>query len=171
LKKASILPFYTLLLFTLLIFVVATQLLSSCTKIDLYEKVVAIPKHRWESSFKPSFKFVITDTTSPYQLFITLRHNERYNYNNLWVNLYTKSPGAPKANKAQYELPLANNERGWLGTGMDDIYEQRVNLTPGNENFYFKKPGEYTFTLEHIMREDPLENVMNVGLRVEKKPS
>ena len=31
------------------------------------------------------------------------------------------------------------------------------------------KAGNYTFTIEQIMREDPLENVLNVGLRIEKK--
>ncbi|MBD0331973.1 MAG: gliding motility lipoprotein GldH [Chitinophagaceae bacterium] len=142
----------------------------SCAKIDLYEKQVSIHRYKWQSNYKPSFKFIITDTASPYQLFIIIRHNEKYNYNNLWLNLYIKAPGSAKANKVQYELPLATNEKGWLGTGMDDIYEHRVNLTPANEKFYFKRPGEYTFTIEHIMREDPLQNVMNIGLRLEKKP-
>ncbi len=83
--------------------------------------------------------------------------------------MYTLAPGSKTAAKAQYELPLATNEKGWLGTGMDDLYEHRIALTPLNESFYFKKAGEYTFTLEQIMREDPLSNVMNVGLRIEKK--
>ena len=104
----------------------------------------------------------------PYQVYIILRHNEKYNYNNIWVNLYTQLPGDSAASKVQYELPLANNE-GWLGTGMDDIYEHRVALTPNSERFYFKKAGTYKFTVEQIMREDPLENIMNVGLRIEKK--
>jgi gliding motility-associated lipoprotein GldH len=67
-------------------------------------------------------------------------------------------------------LPLDTNEKGWLGIGMDDIYEHRIALTPPNQKFYFQKSGNYTFTVEHIMREDPLQNVMNVGLRIEKKP-
>ncbi len=146
------------------------MLLFSCTKINLYEKVTAIPKHKWHSKFKPAFKFNISDTTSAYQLFLIIRHNEKYNYNNLWINLYIIEPGTAIANKVQYELPLATNERGWLGTGMDDIYEHRINLTPASETFYFKKSGIYTFTIEQIMRDEPLENVMNIGIRVEKKP-
>ena len=141
----------------------------SCTKINLYEKSIALPDHEWKSSFKPVFHFTISDTTSPYQIFIVFRHNDQYNYNNLWVNLYTLAPGSKAPSKAQYELPLATNEKGWLGTGMDDIYEHRIALTPLNESFYFKKAGEYTFTLEQIMREDPLQHVWNVGLRIEKK--
>jgi len=102
-------------------------------------------------------------------MYIILRHNDQYNYNNIWVNLYTLSPDSKTPLKAQYELPLANNNKGWLGTGMDDIYEHRIALTPLNGKFYFKKAGTYTFTIEQIMREDPLQNVMNVGLRIEKK--
>lgn len=143
--------------------------LFSCTKIDLYEKVAAVPKHEWQSGFKPQFKFTISDTTAAYQLFIIFRHTEKYNYNNIWINLYTKTPGDSAISKVQYELPLATNEKGWLGNGMDDLYEHRIALTPFNGDFYFKKPGEYTFALEQIMREDPLQEVMNVGLRIEKK--
>jgi gliding motility-associated lipoprotein GldH len=67
--------------------------------------------------------------------------------------------------KAPFELQLANNEK-WLGSGMDDIYEHRIKLTPNPVSL---KVGAYHFKIEQIMREDPLENVMNVGLRVEKK--
>jgi gliding motility-associated lipoprotein GldH len=67
----------------------------------------------------------------------------------------------------QYELPLANNE-GWLGTAMDDLYEHRIRITP-NEGIVLKA-GEYNFSIGQIMRKDPLENVLNVGLRIEKKP-
>jgi gliding motility-associated lipoprotein GldH len=145
-----------------------TLLLASCQRVDLYEKVVTIPKNQWRSSYKPSFTFSIKDTTTAYQLYLIIRHNEKYNYNNIWLNLYTKSPEGT-ISKAPYELPLATNEKGWLGTGMDDLYEHRIALTPLNRQFYFQKGGNYTFSLEHIMREDPLENIMNVGLRIEKK--
>jgi gliding motility-associated lipoprotein GldH len=143
-------------------------LLASCQRVDLYEKVVTIPKNKWASSYKPSFTFSINDTTTAYQLYLIIRHNEKYNYNNIWLNLYTKSPEGT-ISKAPYELPLATNEKGWLGTGMDDLYEHRIALTPLNRQFYFQRAGNYTFSLEHIMREDPLENIMNVGLRIEKK--
>ena len=150
-----------------LLFACSLQLFS-CDTIDLYEKVLPLPAHQWQTNFRPRFTFQIKDTTVPYQAFIILRHNNKYSYNNLWVNLYTKSPDGT-VGKAQYELPLATNEKGWLGIGMDDLYEHRIALTPVDQNFYFKKPGTYIFTLEHVMRQDTLEQVMNVGLRIEKK--
>ena len=137
----------------------------SCTTVDLYEKSATIPKQEWESSFKPSFDFTIKDTSSPYKLFFILRHNEKYSFNNIYINVYVKGPGQDSATKIQQDLVLATNDKGWLATGMDDIYEHRIPLAP-EQNL---KAGTYTFTIEQIMREDPLKNVLNAGLRLEKK--
>lgn len=140
--------------------------LFSCTTVDLYEKTVALPGHQWKSSFKPSFTFTIKDTNSLYQIFLILRHNEKYNYSNIYVNLYARLPGQDSVLKIQQDLLLASPEKGWLASGMDDIYEHRLKLGEPQT----LKAGTYTFILEQIMREDPLLNVMNAGLRVEKEP-
>ncbi len=97
-----------------------------------------------------------------------IRHNDKYSFNNIYITLTTKQPGQDSLQTARFDLPLATNEKGWLATGMDDIYEHRISLTPSGNNFYFRKKGDYTFTLEQIMREDPLNNVLNAGLRIEK---
>jgi gliding motility-associated lipoprotein GldH len=152
----------------LTICLVITLALAGCDTIDLYDRAVGISGHAWRSSEKPVFRFNIKDTTVPYQLYVLLRHSSRYNYNNLWINLHTVAPDG-STNTAQYELPLAASEKGWLGTGMEDIYEHRIALTPVNQDFRFSRAGTYTFTIEHIMRENPLQEVYNVGLRVEKK--
>lgn len=143
-----------------------TGILYSCATIDLYEKTVAIPEHAWKSSFKPSFDFTIKDTTASYTVFLVLRHNEKYSFSNIFLNLYVKGPGQDSTIKIQKELTLATNEKGWLGSGMDDIYEHRIAMAAPQS----LKAGNYTFTLEQIMREDPLENVLNAGIRLEKKP-
>jgi gliding motility-associated lipoprotein GldH len=139
-------------------------LFSSCTTVDLYEKTVPVPGHAWEGSFRPSFDFTIKDTTSLYQPFLVLRHNEKYNYNNIYINLYVKGPGQDTAMKIQKNLQLASNEK-WTASGMDDIYEHRIILGDPQP----LKAGNYQFTLEQIMRENPLQNVFDVGIRVEKK--
>ena len=154
---------------TIIVLLFASNLfIASCNTIDLYERVASIPNYAWQSNFKPRFTFDISDTTSTYQVYIILRHNEKYNYNNIWLNLYAQAPG-DSTQKFMLELPLATNDKGWLGTAMDDLYEHRVALTLDPQKFNFKKKGTYTFTLEQVMREDPLQHVMNVGIRLEKK--
>lgn len=143
-------------------------LLSSCQTVDLYEKTASIPGHQWKSSFKPVFTFTINDTTAAYKLFLTIRHFDKYNYKNIYLKVTTRQPGDDSTRSVMYDLPLANDDEGWKGSGMDDIWEQRILLSSpaGNE---FHRKGNYTFTIEQVMREDPLENVLNVGLRIEKK--
>lgn len=138
--------------------------LISCTSIDLYEKTAPIPGHSWQNSFRPSFDFTIKDTNALYQPFLVIRHNEKYNYSNIYINLYIKPPGQDSTIKIRKNVSLVLNEN-WNATGMDDIYEQRIQL--GNAQTL--KAGTYQFTLEQIMRENPLQNVFDVGIRIEKK--
>jgi gliding motility-associated lipoprotein GldH len=149
---------------TLFIVLLSSYILTSCTTVDLYEKTVSLPDHEWKGDYKPEFNFTITDTTSLYQVFFVIRHTEKYNYNNIWVNYFYQPPNDTLHKEAR-EFQLATNEKGWLATGMDDIYEHRLKLAPDAGKL---KAGSYKFILENIMREDPLKEVMNVGIRVEK---
>jgi len=143
----------------------------SCTAIDLYAKSVSIPGHSWHNSFKPSFTFTIRDTGSLYEPFLILRHTDKYNYNNIWLNISVKSPGVDSLRTFRIDKQLATNEEGWLGSGMDDIYEHRLKLVQEfvDHDVSLRTPGEYVFTIEQIMRENPLNNVLDVGLRIDKK--
>ncbi|MEO5650140.1 MAG: gliding motility lipoprotein GldH [Ginsengibacter sp.] len=139
--------------------------LFSCGNIDLFEKQAQIPSQQWFYNNVPQFTFHVEDTTSRYTIYLVLRHTDLYNYNNIWLRLGSKAPG----DSMQFQninLKLASDAKGWEGVAMDDIYEVRKNITPGPVSF--KRPGEYTFSVAQIMRENPLQYIMNVGLRVEK---
>jgi gliding motility-associated lipoprotein GldH len=147
-------------------FLACALLLAACNpSIDVFEKNVSLPKQQWESSFKPEIIFTVTDTVSLYNIYLVLRHTDAYNFNNLWIKAYVLQPGDNTVKSQQYDLTLATNDKGWLGSAMDDIYEHRILIQPQTK---FKKTGDYHFTIEEIMREDPLLHVLNVGLRVEK---
>jgi gliding motility-associated lipoprotein GldH len=149
-----------------LLVAISCQLVAfSCTTVDLYEKTVPVPGHAWQNSFRPSFDFTIKDTTSLYQLYLVLRHNEKYNYTNIYINLYVQAPGQDSTLIIRRDLPLATSEKGWLATGIDDIYEH---LAPLGEAQTLKA-GKYVFSIEQIMRDNPLPNILDVGIRVEKK--
>ena len=138
--------------------------LSACTTVDVFEKNITIPRHEWSNNFKPEIVFEITDSLSTYNIFTVIRHSDAYRYKNLWMNIYIQSPG-DTVRKQKLDLKLATDDKGWLGSGMDDIYEHRIRIT---DKPVALKAGTYRFRLENIMREDPLEHVMNVGVRVEK---
>ncbi len=145
------------------IILIATAL-NSCGTMDVYEKAVSFPDHQWKSSVKPSFTFSIEDTVASYDVFIIFRHEDAYHFNNLWLNVSTQAPRDTVKNQL-INVPLADNKKGWLGTGMDDVFDHRARITRSPIKL---KKGNYTFTLQQNMREEPLQFVLNAGIRVEK---
>ena len=154
--------------FRIIFFLIPGSLLlfqTSCTTVDVFEKNAAIPQHAWSSQFKPSFSFEIKDTAARYNVYIVLRHTDAYRYKNIWVNLAIQPPtGDPRSQPLHLEL--ATDEKGWLGSGMDDIFEHRIIINP--ERPASLKAGTYQYTVSNIMRDDPLNNILNVGIRLEK---
>ena len=148
-------------------FLIFTLAFVSCQQnIDVFEKNVAIPDHAWSSRFKPEISFTVQDTLARYNIYAVVRHTDAYEFNNIWINIYTKVPGDSVMRKQQLDLKLATDEKGWLGSGMDDIFEHRILITAQPEAL--TKAGTYIFSFENIMRVDPLPGVLNMGIRVEK---
>ncbi len=148
----------------LIIIAVCILQLAACNSIGVFEKNVAFKKQEWTSANKPAFTFTITDTLAKYNIFLVLRHTDAYSFNNLWMKVSRKGPDTTYTQ--QVDLRLATNSQGWLGTGMDDVCEHRIPITEGPAQF--RRSGNYEFTLEQVMRQDPLLHVLNAGIRVEK---
>lgn len=149
-----------------LFFLFLSLAFASCINVNLFEKQATIPSQQWYYTNVPEFTFHISDTTSLYNVYIILRHTDLYNYNNIWLRIGSNTPGDSIIHYQKINLQLANDLKGWAGTGMDDIYEVRKNISAGP--FSFKKSGDYTFSIAQIMRENPLKHILNVGVRVEK---
>ena len=142
-------------------FIILTQ---ACSTIDVFEKTAAFDKQEWYTTNHLNFVFTITDTAARYNIFIVLRHTDAYQFNNIWLNITTIAPG-DTAHTQQLNLKLSDNTKGWLGAAMDDVIEHRIPIT--NNPVPLNK-GNYTFMLQQAMREDPLHNMLNAGIRVEK---
>ncbi|MEO8172768.1 MAG: gliding motility lipoprotein GldH [Sediminibacterium sp.] len=139
-------------------------LVAGCDTLDVFEKAVSFPKHEWKTSDKPSFTFTIEDTVSAYHIYVIFRHEDSYHFNNLWLNISTQAP-QDTVKTQLINIPLADNKKGWLGAGMDDVFDHRARVTRLPLKL---RKGNYTFTLEQNMREEPLQYVLNAGIRVEK---
>jgi len=148
----------------ILLFVLVIVFLSACQTTQLYEQNTIYPNHKWDSKQINEYTFTITDTNALYNVFFVIRHHNAYNYKNIWIQLNTQAPDNT-ISKQSVDLNLADDVKGLLGSGMDDIYDQRIPIYQQPVRF---KKGVYKFSLTHTMREDPLENVLSTGIRVEK---
>jgi len=153
----------TLKKIVLLLTIISAILLQACSTTGLFEKTEAFADHAWASSNRLNFSFNIEDTDAWYNVYAVLRHTDAYRYNNIYINITSINPG-DTAITTQRSFLLANNN-GWLGSAMDDIIEHRMVI---NDRPVKLKKGIYTVMLQQVMREDPLQNILNAGVRVEK---
>jgi gliding motility-associated lipoprotein GldH len=149
-----------------LLILTACFTISACNwTTGVFEKNLDFKYHEWPASIKPDLSFDITDTVSLYNIYIVIRHTDAYHFNNMYVRANVIEPGEIKGRTGDYDLQLASNGKGWIGTAMDDIYDARLLIQTETK---FRKAGTYHITLEQLMREDPLQNVLSAGLRVER---
>ena len=132
----------------------------------LVDENQSINQARWTYVNPIKIKVPIVDTAAAYTLFINLRHTEAYAYSNIFIRIKQGNP-----NKTQTvwrkEYTLANLDGEWLGTGSGNLRSHQLVLF---KNHHFSQPGTYVFELEQYMRDNPLKEVSDIGLRVEKQP-
>lgn len=147
----------------------AIIIFAACTKTNNYQKQVALVKGEWFADTKPEFEVEISDTTQIYDLFLLLRHNDAYDYSNMWIRVNVQGPGDSVYKIGErLEVIMADAEGKWLGRSFGDIWEQKIILS--NEQYpIFTKSGVYKIKMEQLMRTDPLKHVLNVGVNIQKR--
>lgn len=130
----------------------------------LIDQSTAINDHNWSYINKIKTDVKIKDTSVSYNIYFNLRHSANYKYSNIFVLVHQTTPDhQPKT--IRYEFKLANPDGEWLGNGSGNLYSYRLAL---QTNYRFSTPGTYSFTIEQNMRDNPLREVSDVGLRVER---
>lgn len=136
----------------------------SCNQGVLYEKDISIENHTWSIEDTLNFVVNIPDSLSFYDLNINVRNGGRYAFSNLFVFVEILGPSGNFL-KDTIELTLANSLGEWYGKGLGDI--KSVSL-PYRRNARFSLPGIYKFKMVQGMRQEDLEQIFDIGLRIEK---
>ena len=132
----------------------------------IYKENVDIEGGKWYVKNTPSFTFKITDATVPYDLYYTVRNGLAYPYYNLYLTRYLTDEKGHEIESRLDELLLMDAKTGQpRGKGLGDIYDNKVVL---KRAYRFPKPGTYTLRIKQYMRQDPLPDVVSVGISVEK---
>lgn len=153
-----------LILFGLILSACIVTLSGCIDKNAVIDESIEIANHNWTYINTARFSFKIDDEKAPYNLYMNLRVTGDYKYSNIFVLISQLGPGIKNASK-RYELRLATKEGEWLGKGSGNLYSYQE---PFLINHMFPAKGTYTFIIEQNMRDNPLREVSDVGLRVEK---
>ena len=142
-------------------------MLASCKQNSVYDRSVEISELGWhEDSIVVFDDVIVTDTISPFNFYINLRHSDDYRFSNFYLFLNTILPNG-HTSRDTIELVLADAGGKWYGNGFGHIKDNRILV---RESLVFPLKGNYQFTIEQAMREDDelLEGVKSVGVRIDK---
>jgi len=127
----------------------------------------------WKKKDTLRFNFEQSDTINPYHLFLNVRNNNDYPFNNLYLIVSMKEPGKnPLIKVDTLEYQMANPDGTLMGEGFSDIKESKLWYL---ENHKFKKQGKYKVEIVQAVREigkvegvSDLKGITEIGLRIEK---
>lgn len=148
----------------IIVAIVFLSLTYSCNSDKIYNESYDLKNAKWDTSNVLTYSINIEDTTNAYNIFFYVRHNSDYQYQNLYLFVETTSPLGFMV-RDTVELMLANNRGEWYGKGWGNIFEYSA---PYKQYIRFPKSGTYTIDIQQAMRTNPLENITDFGINIEK---
>lgn len=151
------------------LFILIVFCLVSCDKKRVFDEYKSVG-NAWEKDSIVSFNFKQEDTTNLYNLFVNLRANQAYQFNNLYLIVSMERPGGlTKVDTLQYQM--TNPDGSLLGDGFSDIKESKLFY---KENLKFDTIGDYKVNIQQAVRQtgkiegiQALEGITEVGFRIE----
>lgn len=147
-----------------LLFIALGLIISSCDPNQVFERNVELSDLSWHKDSIIKFQIDIQDTINPHNIYINVRNSSRYKLQNLFLFVNTSSPNGSTL-RDTFECYLADERGKWKGSGWGDIYDNQFVY---KKNIRFPVSGVYTFEYVQAMRIDKLENISDIGLRIEK---
>lgn len=142
---------------------------TSCDKKRIFDEYKTVGDG-WHKDSIVSFSFTQQDTLKPYNLFVNLRDNHKYPYNNLFLIVEMEQPNKQIVVDT-LEYQMANPDGTLLGDGFSDTKESKLFY---KEKYQFKQSGIYNVYIQHAVRHsgkitgvENLDGILDVGFRIE----
>jgi gliding motility-associated lipoprotein GldH len=144
-------------------------LFISCDKKRVFDEYKSVGS-AWHKDSIVTFNLPELDSTKRYNLFVNLRANNNYQFNNLFLIVALELPnGFTKVDTLEYQM--ADTDGTLLGNGFSDLKESKLFY---KENVRFKS--KYKVHIKQAVRENgkipgvtALDGITEVGFRIEKK--
>ena len=112
------------------------------------------------------YKIEVKDISKYYNLSMNVRHRDVFNFMNFYIKIITITP-SKTIKEDVVSIPLADDGGTWIGKCSGDICFYRTTIL---KKFKFDEPGTYIFKINQEKRVESLENITDIGLRVEESP-
>ena len=152
-----------------ILFFFIALLLFSCDEKRVFDQYKSVG-NSWNKDSILSFSLPQLEKTKKYDMFINIRNNNDYPFNNLFLIVSLEQPNK-KTMVDTLEYLMANPDGSLLGNGFSDIKENKLYY---KEKAVFPQKGIYKVRIQHAVRQTgkiegvkDLEGITEVGFRIE----
>lgn len=143
--------------------------LFSCDKQRVFDEYESLGG-TWSKNDTLKFTLPKLDKQQYYNLFLNIRCNDDYPFNNIFVLVSMTQPdGVTKVDTLEYEM--ANPDGSLMGEGITDVKLSKLFY---KEKFQFKQYGVYKVNIQQALRKSSevngvkeLKGITEVGFRIE----
>lgn len=137
---------------TVIFVILLSYWIISCQESIHYHSYQPVSPTGWERMDTLSFtieKAIQARNTYEYQ--IGIRHKDSYKYRDLWLTI----------NEDTIHLFLADDKGNWFGKGFGELRQFICPFYPSTHSDTIK-----TFQINHIMRDNPLTGIQDIGIQI-----
>ena len=122
------------------------------------------PELEWLKKDKRTFKVPIEDNNQVYNMSLSFRYANGYQYPTVNVKVIETSPSGKETVK-EYELKVRETNGDYIGEAGFDIWDSE-HLVEANKKY--EETGTYTYVIEQNTPVNPLNFAMEIGLILDK---
>ena len=152
-----------------ILFVSLLLLVTSCDKKRIFDEYKSVG-NAWHKDSVVAFELPKLDPKKMYNLYVNIRNNDDYPFNNLFLIVTLEQPNK-KIKVDTLEYQMTNPDGTLLGEGFSDIKESKLFY---KDKVSFTQKGVYKIHIKHAVRQtgkilgvESLNGVSDVGFRIE----
>lgn len=152
-----------------ILFILMVLFVISCDKKLVFDEYKSIG-NSWHQDSILTFKLPKLESEKRYNLFLNVRDNNDYPFDNLFLIVSLEQPNK-KVIVDTLEYKMANPDGTLMGEGFTDIKESKLFY---KENVPFNQKGEYKIHVQQAVRQtgkiagvENLKGITEIGFRVE----
>lgn len=148
----------------LLLVLIILSAIVGCNENRIYEvHDENFPLYRWDKNYSVEFSPEIQDISPKYNIFLNFRYVYGFQFEEVKVNVEFITPSGISS-QSNYTLKvLINND--YQGDCAGDYCDLETLI---KDKYEFPETGKYKIIVKHLGAIDPLLNVMEVGLIIDK---
>lgn len=148
-----------------ILLLLAAWLVTACIDQTVYHTYQSIPSKGWGKGDTLFFHVPLTDSLVRLHLYAEVRNESEYTYQNLYLVIGNNLADSTCFRTDTLEFTLADSEGKWKGTGWGTLYQSSLPL----DTAIVRHPGNYTFKINHGMKDEILIGICDIGIRIDSK--